>query len=74
MSEVSQSKRDNALEFLDELDVKHDRLLDELDVLNNRIDAILADYSKSRQTAAAGQPAPTPTSAAAEAASVPANS
>ena len=74
MSEASQSKRDNALEFLDELDVKHDRLLDELDVLNNRIDAILADYSKSRQTAAGGHPAPMPTLAAAEASPAPANS
>lgn len=59
MSEAMQAKRENALDFLDELDGKHDRLLDELDLLNTRIDSILADYAKSRQAAANTQAATT---------------
>jgi len=52
MADALQSKRYNALEFLDELDGKHDYLLTELDALNARIDTILAEYAKSRQAVA----------------------
>ena len=52
MSDTLQSKRDSALDFLDELDGKHDLLLTELDSLNARIYSILAEYAKSRQAAA----------------------
>ncbi len=53
MADSTETKRDQALEFLDELDGKHDHLLTELDALNARIDTILREYTKSRQ--AAGQ-------------------
>ena len=52
MSEESSTRRDNALDFLDELDERHDFLLDELEQLNTRIDSVLNEYTKSRQTAA----------------------
>ncbi|MDX1927573.1 MAG: hypothetical protein SFV81_13710 [Pirellulaceae bacterium] len=52
MSEESSNRRNNALDFLDELDERHDFLLNELEQLNLRIDAVLNDYSKSRQSAA----------------------
>ena len=52
MSEESQTRRDNALDFLDELDGRHDLLLTELEQLNSRIDSVLSEYTKSRQSAA----------------------
>ena len=52
MSEESSSRRNNALDFLDELDERHDFLLNELEQLNVRIDTVLNEYSKSRQSAA----------------------
>jgi hypothetical protein len=52
MSEESSTRRENALDFLDELDERHDFLLDELEQLNTRIDAVLNEYTKSRQSAA----------------------
>ena len=52
MSDEPQSRRDNALDFLDELDGRHDFLLTELEQLNQRLDSVLSEYSKSRQSAA----------------------
>ncbi len=52
MSDATQARRDNALDFLDELDGRHDFLLNELEQLNLRIDSVLAEYSKSRQSLA----------------------
>lgn len=51
MSDESATRRDNALDFLDELDDRHDFLLSELERLNLRIDSVLSEYTKSRQTA-----------------------
>lgn len=50
MADETQSRRDNALDFLDELDRRHDFLLTELDQLSIRIDAVLGEYAKSRQS------------------------
>ena len=52
MPDETHTRRDNALDFLDELDVRHDLLLAELELLNQRIDSVLGAYSKSRQSAA----------------------
>jgi hypothetical protein len=52
MAKESQLKREAALEFLDELDGRHEFLLSELEQLNARLDAVLNDYTKSRQSAA----------------------
>lgn len=52
MPDETQTRRDNALDFLDELDGRHDLLLTELEQLNQRIDSVLGAYSKSRQSAA----------------------
>ncbi len=54
------SKRDQALEFLDEMEVRHDHLLQELDALNLRIDSILDAYAKSRSPHANPAPAGRP--------------
>jgi hypothetical protein len=51
MSDESSTRRNNALDFLDELDERHDFLLDELEQLSTRIDSVLNEYTKSRQTA-----------------------
>jgi hypothetical protein len=52
MPDETQTRRDNALDFLDELDGRHDLLLAELELLNQRLDSVLGAYSKSRQSAA----------------------
>ncbi len=40
--------REVALQFLDELEVRHDFLLTELDKLNATVECVLAEYTKSR--------------------------
>jgi len=52
MSDEAATRRENALDFLDELDERHDFLLTELEQLNTRIDSVLNEYTKSRQSAA----------------------
>jgi hypothetical protein len=46
------STREGALQFLDELEVRHDFLLTELEKLNVTIETVLNEYTKSRQIAA----------------------
>lgn len=52
MSDEDATRRNQALDFLDELDERHDYLLNELDQLNLRIDSVLNEYTKSRQLSA----------------------
>ncbi|MCA9190185.1 MAG: hypothetical protein KDB03_00430 [Planctomycetales bacterium] len=42
------AKKADALQLLDELDAKHDRLLIDLDALSSRIEKVLEEYLKSR--------------------------
>ncbi len=42
------AKREVALQFLDDLEVRHDFLLTELDKLNATVELVLAEYTKSR--------------------------
>ncbi len=46
-----QATRENALQFLDEMESRHDFLLNELDKLNASIETVLSEYTKSRQGA-----------------------
>ena len=45
--------RESALQFLDELESRHDFLLTELDKLNLQIESVLSEYTKSRGGTAA---------------------
>ncbi len=38
----------NALDLLDELDARHDKLLDDLDGLLSRVEGVLEEYARSR--------------------------
>jgi hypothetical protein len=46
--EQGKSRRDDALDMLDDLDIRHDSLLIEIDALSARIDGVLGEYSKQR--------------------------
>ncbi len=52
-------RRDQALDMLDDLDVRHDSLLSELDALGHRIESVLGQFVKiTPQVAEDGIPAP----------------
>ncbi|GIW99545.1 MAG: hypothetical protein KatS3mg111_2878 [Pirellulaceae bacterium] len=41
-------RRQEALSFLEELAARHDQVLEELDRLNARVEAVIAQYQRSR--------------------------
>lgn len=43
----------SGMQFLDELECRHNRVLDELDTLNTRIQEVLKLYAERRQTTVA---------------------
>ena len=48
----------SGLEFLQDLETKHDQLLDDLDALDERITSVLRDYSNRRHDPAETQADP----------------